>query len=88
MLGLLRFLIIEKQQELKEVISRLEPFPNLPEFTQLRSVQKRLKYDAGSFTLSQVRLAASGASAWERSHALLMLVNNTRSSRRWSTSCR
>lgn len=54
MLGLLRFLIVENQQKLSEVISRLEPFPNLPEFTELRSVQDRLKYATGTFTLTQV----------------------------------
>ncbi|CAF87675.1 unnamed protein product, partial [Tetraodon nigroviridis] len=54
MLGLLQFLIIENQQKLKEVISKLEPFPNLPEFAELRSVQKKLQ--PGTSTLSQVRL--------------------------------
>uniref|UniRef100_H3CCZ5 Serine-protein kinase ATM n=1 Tax=Tetraodon nigroviridis TaxID=99883 RepID=H3CCZ5_TETNG len=51
MLGLLQFLIIENQQKLKEVISKLEPFPNLPEFAELRSVQKKLQ--PGTSTLSQ-----------------------------------
>lgn len=54
MLHLLQFLIVENQQKLKEVISRLEPFPNLPEFTELQSVQNKLKYSTGTFTLTQV----------------------------------
>eukprot|EP00066_Takifugu_rubripes_P017315 XP_011606581.1 PREDICTED: serine-protein kinase ATM [Takifugu rubripes] len=53
MLRLLQFLIVENQQKLKEVISRLEPFPNLPVFTELRSVQNQLKYSTGTFTLTQ-----------------------------------
>lgn len=63
MLSLLQFLIIENQQKLKEVISKLEPFPNLPEFTELRSVQNKLKYNTGSFTLKQVRVALTPASS-------------------------
>lgn len=55
MLGLLQFLIVENQQKLKEAISKLEPFPNLPEFAELRSVQNKLKYHTGGFTLTQVR---------------------------------
>lgn len=54
MLSLLRFLVIENQQKLKGAISRLEPFPNLPEFRELRSVQHTLKYNTGTFTLRQV----------------------------------
>lgn len=73
MLSLLRFLIIENQQELKEVISRLEPFPNLPEFTELRSVQNQLKYNTGSFTLSQVSLQPQ-APPLETQPRLLMLL--------------
>ncbi|XP_068173804.1 serine-protein kinase ATM isoform X3 [Antennarius striatus] len=52
-LRLLQFLIIENQQKLKEVVSRLEPFPDLPEFKELRSVQHMLKYNTGTFTLRQ-----------------------------------
>nr|XP_020455917.1 serine-protein kinase ATM [Monopterus albus] len=52
-LSLLQFLVIENQQKLKGAISRLEPFPNLPEFKQLRSVQQKLKYNNGTFTLRQ-----------------------------------
>ncbi|XP_068601356.1 serine-protein kinase ATM [Brachionichthys hirsutus] len=52
-LSLLRFLVIENQQKLKEAISGLEPFPDLPEFRELRSVQHELKYRAGTFTLRQ-----------------------------------
>uniref|UniRef100_A0A7N8YQ22 non-specific serine/threonine protein kinase n=1 Tax=Mastacembelus armatus TaxID=205130 RepID=A0A7N8YQ22_9TELE len=52
-LSLLQFLVIENQQKLKGAISRLEPFPNLPEFKELRSVQQRLKYNTGNFTLRQ-----------------------------------
>ncbi|KAF3847994.1 hypothetical protein F7725_021022 [Dissostichus mawsoni] len=36
-LSLLQFLVIESQQKLKGAISRLEPFPDLPEFRELRS---------------------------------------------------
>lgn len=54
MLSLLQFLIIENQQKLKGAISRLEPFPDIPEFRELRSVQHRLKYSSGSFELRQV----------------------------------
>ncbi|XP_030599575.1 serine-protein kinase ATM-like [Archocentrus centrarchus] len=52
-LSLLQFLVIENQQKLKESISRLEPFPDIPEFRELRSVQHKLKYNAGAFTLRQ-----------------------------------
>lgn len=55
-LSLLQFLIIESQQKLKGAISRLEPFPDIPEFRELRSVQQKLKYNSGSFTLRQVRI--------------------------------
>uniref|UniRef100_A0A8C4HE84 non-specific serine/threonine protein kinase n=1 Tax=Dicentrarchus labrax TaxID=13489 RepID=A0A8C4HE84_DICLA len=52
-LSLLQFLVIENQQKLKGAISRLEPFPDLPEFRELRSVQHTLKYNTGTFTLRQ-----------------------------------
>ncbi|GAA6218256.1 serine-protein kinase ATM [Lates japonicus] len=52
-LSLLQFLVIENQQKLKGAISSLEPFPDLPEFRELRSVQHRLKYNTGTFTLRQ-----------------------------------
>uniref|UniRef100_A0A665TGJ9 non-specific serine/threonine protein kinase n=1 Tax=Echeneis naucrates TaxID=173247 RepID=A0A665TGJ9_ECHNA len=52
-LSLLRFLVIENQQKLKGAISRLEPFPDLPAFRELRTVQHRLKYNVGTFTLRQ-----------------------------------
>ncbi|XP_054470748.1 LOW QUALITY PROTEIN: serine-protein kinase ATM [Anoplopoma fimbria] len=51
--SLLQFLVIENQQTLKGAISRLEPFPDLPEFRELRSVQHKLKYNTGTFTLRQ-----------------------------------
>ena len=54
MLSLLQFLVIENQQKLKGAISRLEPFPDIPEFRELRSVQHKLKYNNGTFTLRQV----------------------------------
>ncbi|KAF3692958.1 Serine-protein kinase ATM [Channa argus] len=41
------------QHKLEGAISRLEPFPNLLEFKELRSVQHRLKYNSGTFTLRQ-----------------------------------
>lgn len=53
-LSLLHFLVVENQQKLKAAISRLEPFPDLPEFRELRSVQHALKYNTGAFTLRQV----------------------------------
>lgn len=52
-LSLLHFLVIENQQKLKGAICRLESFPDLPEFRELRTVQHRLKYNTGTFTLSQ-----------------------------------
>uniref|UniRef100_A0A8D2ZRU2 Serine-protein kinase ATM n=1 Tax=Scophthalmus maximus TaxID=52904 RepID=A0A8D2ZRU2_SCOMX len=52
-LGLLQFLVIENQHKLSGAISRLEPFPDLPEFRDLRSVQHRLKYNTGTFTLRE-----------------------------------
>ncbi|KAG7226115.1 hypothetical protein INR49_018726 [Caranx melampygus] len=52
-LSLLQFLVIENQHKLKEAISRLEPFPDLPTFRELRSVQHKLKYNNGTFTLRQ-----------------------------------
>uniref|UniRef100_UPI0037E93D82 serine-protein kinase ATM n=1 Tax=Semicossyphus pulcher TaxID=241346 RepID=UPI0037E93D82 len=52
-LSLLQFLVVENQQKLKGAISRLEPFPDLPEFQELRSVQHMLKYNIGTFTLRQ-----------------------------------
>ncbi|XP_028274525.1 serine-protein kinase ATM isoform X2 [Parambassis ranga] len=52
-LSLLQFLVIENQQTLKGAISRLEPFPDIPEFRDLRSVQHKLKYNSGTFTLRQ-----------------------------------
>ncbi|KAM4566592.1 serine-protein kinase ATM isoform 3-T3 [Odontesthes bonariensis] len=52
-LNLLQFLVIENQQKLKGAISRLEPFPDIPEFRGLRSVQHKLKYITGNFTLRQ-----------------------------------
>lgn len=55
-LSLLQFLVVENQQKLKEAISRLEPFPNLPEFREMRSVQHTLKYNGGTFTLRQVKI--------------------------------
>ncbi|KAM9318497.1 serine-protein kinase ATM [Pholidichthys leucotaenia] len=52
-LSVLKFLVIENQQKLKRAISRLEPFPDLPQFRELRSVQHKLKYNGGVFTLRQ-----------------------------------
>ncbi|KAM4589980.1 serine-protein kinase ATM [Fundulus diaphanus] len=52
-LSLLQFLVIENQQKLKGAISRLEPFSDIPEFRELRSVQQKLKYNSGVFTLRQ-----------------------------------
>ncbi|KAM6946333.1 serine-protein kinase ATM [Aplochiton taeniatus] len=52
-LSLLKFLVIENQEKLKSAICRLEPFPERPEFRELRAVQHTLKYRSGSFTLRQ-----------------------------------
>ncbi|XP_047449742.1 serine-protein kinase ATM isoform X2 [Mugil cephalus] len=52
-LSLLQFLVIENQQKLKGAISKLEPFPDIAEFRELRSVQHKLKYNTGTFTLRQ-----------------------------------
>uniref|UniRef100_A0A669EAW1 non-specific serine/threonine protein kinase n=1 Tax=Oreochromis niloticus TaxID=8128 RepID=A0A669EAW1_ORENI len=52
-LSLLQFLVIENQQTLKEAIRGLEPFPDIPEFRELRAVQHKLKYNAGTFSLRQ-----------------------------------
>ncbi|XP_077468061.1 serine-protein kinase ATM [Stigmatopora argus] len=52
-LSLLQFLVLENQHKLKEAICKLEPFPDLPEFQQLRSVQNNLKYNSGTVTLRQ-----------------------------------
>ncbi|KAM8905494.1 serine-protein kinase ATM [Spinachia spinachia] len=51
--SLLAFLVIENQQKLKGAISRLEPFPDLPEFRELRAVQHKLKYNTESFELRE-----------------------------------
>lgn len=61
MLGLLRLLVVENQQKLEEAISKLEPFPDLPAFTELRSVQDKLKYSSGTFSLTQVRAGCGGS---------------------------
>ncbi|XP_061575088.1 serine-protein kinase ATM [Cololabis saira] len=52
-LSLLQFLVMENQQKLKGAISQLEPFPDIPEFRELRSVQHKLKYNSGTFNLRQ-----------------------------------
>ncbi|XP_034556513.1 serine-protein kinase ATM [Notolabrus celidotus] len=52
-LSLLQFLVMENKEKLKGAIRRLEPFPDLPEFGELRSVQHLLKYNSGTFTLRQ-----------------------------------
>uniref|UniRef100_A0A672H7D1 non-specific serine/threonine protein kinase n=1 Tax=Salarias fasciatus TaxID=181472 RepID=A0A672H7D1_SALFA len=50
-LSLLQFLVIENQQKLKDAISSLEPFPDIREFRELRSVQHKLKYNTSTFNL-------------------------------------
>ncbi|XP_054649530.1 serine-protein kinase ATM isoform X1 [Dunckerocampus dactyliophorus] len=52
-LSLLQFLVIDNKEKLKAAICKLEPFPDLPEFRELRSVQNALKYNTGTFTLRQ-----------------------------------
>uniref|UniRef100_A0A4W5QBE2 non-specific serine/threonine protein kinase n=1 Tax=Hucho hucho TaxID=62062 RepID=A0A4W5QBE2_9TELE len=52
-LSLLKFLVVESQDKLKSAIQKLEPFPDRPEFRELRAVQHTLKYRTGKFTLRQ-----------------------------------
>uniref|UniRef100_A0A674EX52 non-specific serine/threonine protein kinase n=1 Tax=Salmo trutta TaxID=8032 RepID=A0A674EX52_SALTR len=52
-LSLLKFLVVESQDKLKSAIQKLEPFPDRPEFRELRAVQHTLKYSTGKFTLRQ-----------------------------------
>ncbi|CAB1347999.1 unnamed protein product [Coregonus sp. 'balchen'] len=52
-LSLLKFLVVESQDKLKSAIQQLEPFPDCPEFRELRAVQHTLKYSTGKFTLRQ-----------------------------------
>uniref|UniRef100_A0A6Q2YDU3 Telomere-length maintenance and DNA damage repair domain-containing protein n=1 Tax=Esox lucius TaxID=8010 RepID=A0A6Q2YDU3_ESOLU len=54
-ISLLKFLVIESQDKLKSAIQQLEPFPDRPEFRELRAVQHKLKYSKGEYTLRQVR---------------------------------
>ncbi|XP_033833204.1 serine-protein kinase ATM [Periophthalmus magnuspinnatus] len=52
-LSLLRLLVVDNMQKLKGAICKLDPFPDLPEFRELRTVQQKLKYNTGTFTLRQ-----------------------------------
>uniref|UniRef100_A0AAY4EFS2 non-specific serine/threonine protein kinase n=1 Tax=Denticeps clupeoides TaxID=299321 RepID=A0AAY4EFS2_9TELE len=54
-LGLLRFLVVENAENnhLREAIYKLEPFPDLPAFSELRAVQQQLKSNSGAFTLKK-----------------------------------
>uniref|UniRef100_A0A6Q2X681 non-specific serine/threonine protein kinase n=1 Tax=Esox lucius TaxID=8010 RepID=A0A6Q2X681_ESOLU len=52
-ISLLKFLVIESQDKLKSAIQQLEPFPDRPEFRELRAVQHKLKYSKGEYTLRQ-----------------------------------
>ncbi|XP_072317352.1 LOW QUALITY PROTEIN: serine-protein kinase ATM [Eucyclogobius newberryi] len=52
-LSLLRLLVIDNVQKLKGAICKLDPFPDLPEFRELRTVQQKLKYNTGNFSLRQ-----------------------------------
>uniref|UniRef100_A0AAV2J7Z9 non-specific serine/threonine protein kinase n=1 Tax=Knipowitschia caucasica TaxID=637954 RepID=A0AAV2J7Z9_KNICA len=52
-LSLLRLLVIDNVQKLKGAICKLDSFPDLPEFRELRTVQQKLKYNSGTFTLRQ-----------------------------------
>ncbi|XP_034023977.1 serine-protein kinase ATM isoform X2 [Thalassophryne amazonica] len=51
--SLLQFLVIENQQNLKDAICRLEPFPDQLEFRELRSAQHMIKYNNRTFSLWQ-----------------------------------
>ncbi|XP_028818161.1 serine-protein kinase ATM isoform X2 [Denticeps clupeoides] len=55
-LGLLRFLVVENAENnhLREAIYKLEPFPDLPAFSELRAVQQQLKSNSGAFTLKKI----------------------------------
>uniref|UniRef100_A0A4W3IE35 non-specific serine/threonine protein kinase n=1 Tax=Callorhinchus milii TaxID=7868 RepID=A0A4W3IE35_CALMI len=52
-LELLRYLVITNQdnENLHHAIKRLDPFPDLPEFRELRFTQEKIKYSKGRFTL-------------------------------------
>ncbi|XP_077063729.1 serine-protein kinase ATM [Siphateles boraxobius] len=54
-LRLLRFLVIENPENsmLRKSIPLLEPFPDRPNFRELRAAQHALKYSSGAFTLRQ-----------------------------------
>uniref|UniRef100_A0AAQ5XCA8 non-specific serine/threonine protein kinase n=1 Tax=Amphiprion ocellaris TaxID=80972 RepID=A0AAQ5XCA8_AMPOC len=53
-LSLLHFLVIENQQKLKGAISRLEPFPDIPEFRELRSHSHDQIYILHVFLLQEI----------------------------------
>lgn len=54
-LSLLRFLVMENPENrmLRKSIPLLEPFPDQPNFAELRAAQHALKYSSGAFTLRQ-----------------------------------
>ena len=52
-LDILNLLIVKHQQDLKEAIPQLSPFPKLPEFQELGDVHQRLKQLQPSATLEQ-----------------------------------
>ncbi|CAM4556990.1 unnamed protein product [Leuciscus chuanchicus] len=54
-LRLLRFLVIENLENsmLRKSIPLLEPFPDRPNFRELRAAQHALKYSSGAFSLRQ-----------------------------------
>lgn len=60
MLSLLDFLVVVNEQKLSNAIRKLESFPDLPEFTALRSIHHKLKYSGGPFTLKQVTKTVCG----------------------------
>ncbi|CAM4560621.1 unnamed protein product [Leuciscus chuanchicus] len=57
-LRLLRFLVIENLENsmLRKSIPLLEPFPDRPNFRELRAAQHALKYSSGAFSLRQVNI--------------------------------
>lgn len=53
-LGLLRLVVLDNYDVLKQGIVSLDPFPNTKAFTQLLQTYNRLKFSGGTFSLQQV----------------------------------
>ncbi|XP_048349844.1 serine-protein kinase ATM [Sphaerodactylus townsendi] len=52
-LGLLKYLVVDNMdnENLKQAIKHLDPFPDLPMFKELRTAQQKIKYSTGQFSL-------------------------------------